>query len=81
MWLHSRHGGSCRESTYEISRGHEKLKRVQGSGITSGGRLYKRRKYEHKDGGNANRPGRSAFLMCYCITSFLAAAAGVDGLM
>ena len=49
VWLHSRRGESCRESTREISRGHEKLKRVQGSGKTGGNTR------------NADRPGRSTY--------------------
>lgn len=35
VWLHSRHGESWREHLWNLYRGHEKLKRVQGGGITS----------------------------------------------
>lgn len=66
------------ESTYEISRVHEKLKRVQGSGITSRGELLWRNTSSRMVEiltGKKNRLGSqrgSVYLwMCCCIPSFL----------
>lgn len=46
------------ESTYESSRGHEELKRAQGSGITCRGELSWRKHYQAR--GTGLCPGRGS---------------------